>query len=396
MTTEAAERQIGIAVLGSTGSVGKQALDVIGHHPERFRLVAITGGANGDLLLEQANRFEPELVVSDCLDPSILAKPGRTILSGKEGLSAAATHPDAEIIIVATSGHAAIVPTHDALIADKTVALANKETLVCAGELIIPLTRIHGKPIRPVDSEHSAIWQSLGARPAREIDRLILTASGGPFRKTPAHEFDAITVEKALDHPTWKMGGKISIDSATLMNKGLELIEAHWLFDVPFERLEVLVHPESIIHSIVEFHDRSQIAQLGHPDMRLPIQYALTYPSHRPGPFRRLDLAEIAALHFEKPDYERFPALTLAVEAGKRGGTYPTVLSAADELAVEAFLQGALSFTGISDVVAATLDRHVGASIDSFETIFEADAWARATAKTLIEERSLHVNRASI
>jgi 1-deoxy-D-xylulose-5-phosphate reductoisomerase len=350
-------------------------------------LVAITGGSNGKLLSEQANRFSPELVVSDCDDISQLKQAGRTILSGQDGLSAAATHPEVEIVVVATSGHAAILPTHDALQSGKTVALANKETLVCAGELIIPLANRVGKLIRPVDSEHSAIWQALGGNPFREINRLILTASGGPFRTTPADEFRFITAEKALAHPTWKMGGKISIDSATLMNKGLELIEAHWLFDVSFDRLEVLVHPESIIHSIVEFGDHSQIAQLGHPDMRLPIQYALTYPNHRPGPFRKLNLAEIGALHFEPPDEERFPALALAIEAGKRGGTYPTVLSAADEIAVEAFLRGELSFTGIAEVVAALLDRHQSTNVDAFEAIFEADDWARATARSIIAER---------
>lgn len=379
------DRQIGIAVLGSTGSVGRQALDVIAHHPEQFRLVAITGSANKDLLLEQAHRFSPQLVVSDCPDISAFQQQGRTVLRGKEGLCAAATHSDAEIVIIATSGHAAIMPTHDALSAGKTVALANKETLVCAGELIIPLAARMGKPIRPVDSEHSAIWQALGAIPFHQINRLILTASGGPFRTTPSEAFADITVEKALNHPTWKMGGKISIDSATLINKGLELIEAHWLFDVPFENLDVLVHPESVIHSIVEFSDHSQIAQLGHPDMRLPIQYALTYPNHRPGPFKQLDLAEIGSLHFERPDRTRFPALSLAVEAGKRAGTFPTVLSAADEIAVEAFLRGELTFTGISDVVAATLDRHSGMAVDSFDAIFAADEWARETARNLVK-----------
>ena len=272
---------IGIAVLGSTGSVGTQALDVIAHHPERFRIVALAAGGNTELLNHQIAQFLPDLVACEH-EISCTAINHSRVMYGQDGLVAAATHAEADIVIVATSGHAAIIPTFKAITAGKTIALANKEVIVCAGALVMPHAAKHGVEVRPVDSEHSAIWQSLGRSSTREIDRLIVTASGGPFRSTPERELRNVTVADALAHPTWSMGGKITIDSATLMNKGLEVIEARWLFDIPFERIEVVVHPESIIHSLVEFVDGSQIAQLSLPDMRLPIQYALTYPEHAP------------------------------------------------------------------------------------------------------------------
>jgi 1-deoxy-D-xylulose-5-phosphate reductoisomerase len=375
---------VGIAVLGSTGSVGRQTLDVVSRLPERFRVVALAAGANHELLIEQIARFKPEVVACDNLDEGIVGATKASCLSGEEGLIAAATHPDAEVIVVATSGHAAIVPTYRAIEAGKTIALANKETIVCAGELIMPLAARHGVEIRPVDSEHSAIWQALGAPKRDDVRRLILTASGGPFRTTTPERLASVTAEEALAHPTWRMGGKITIDSATLMNKGLELIEAHWLFDVPYDRIDVLVHPESIIHSIVEFADGSQIAQLSLPDMRLPIQFALTYPEHIGGPCRRLDLAELGSLHFERPDLDRFPALTLARQAGEQGMTYPTVLSAADEVAVEAFLAGRISFLGMAEVVERTLEAHTPESLTDVADVFAADAWARRKATEIV------------
>ncbi len=282
-------------------------------------------------------------------------------------------------MVVASSGHVAIVPTIRALELGKTVALANKETLVCAGEIIAPLAAASGTPIRPIDSEHCAIWQALDGSPIEQVSRIILTASGGPFRTAPATKLAQVTAAEALAHPTWSMGDKITVDSATLMNKGLEIIEAHWLFGLPYEQIEVLVHPESVVHSLVEFVDGGQMAQLGLPDMRVPIQYALTYPERMKLSTHRLDLAEVGALHFERPDTERFPALRLAREAGIAGRTYPTVLSAADDEAVRAFLAGDLRFVDIPAVVEIVLEKHQPADV-TLESIWEADRWARTAA----------------
>jgi 1-deoxy-D-xylulose-5-phosphate reductoisomerase len=377
---------LGVAILGSTGSIGRQTIDVIEQHPDRLTIVALAAGAKLDLLATQIERHQPDLVAVDA-DPKIckerLQHP--RILYGQEGLIAAATHPDADIVVVATSGHAAIIPTARAIEARKTIALANKETIVCAGALISELARKHVARIRPVDSEHSAIWQSLGRSKCDDVRRLILTASGGPFRNTLSDQLAHVTAAEALSHPTWSMGGKITIDSATLMNKGLELIEAHWLFGVPFDNVEVLVHPESIVHSLVEFVDGSQIAQLGLPDMRLPIQYALTYPKRLASNCRQLSLTEIGKLHFEKPDLERFPCLNIARQAGLAGQTYPTVLSAADEVAVEAFAQGRLTFPGIAKVVDKTLEAHKLDGELSWASIADADRWAKEFAKDSIE-----------
>jgi 1-deoxy-D-xylulose-5-phosphate reductoisomerase len=370
-----------IAILGSTGSVGTQTFDVVSRMPDRFRIVAISGGANLSLLREQAHVARPELVVAN--DPAISdydLPAGTRIAIGAEGLLEAATHPNVVIVVTATSGHAAIVPTARAIEAGKTIALANKETIVCAGELIMPLAQRHNVAIRPVDSEHSAIWQALGSSHHRDISRLILTASGGPFRTTSKHELDKVTSDQAMAHPTWAMGGKITIDSATLMNKGLEVIEAHWLFSVPFSAIDVVVHPESIVHSVVEFNDCSQVAQLGLPDMRLPIQYALTYPDHVQGPCGRLSLTGAAALHFEPPDEVRFPALSICREAGIQGGPYPTILSAADEIAVEAFVANRVRFSDIPAIVERTMSRYSGPLTLTFDNLGEIDAWARSIA----------------
>jgi 1-deoxy-D-xylulose-5-phosphate reductoisomerase len=379
----------GIAILGSTGSVGRQTLEVIDLYPERFRVVALAAGANGTLLREQAARYRPDLVAIASSAADGLSGLDAVIEDGPSGLLAAATHPNADVVVVATSGHAAILPTYQAILAGKTIALANKETIVCAGELIVPLARERGVEIRPVDSEHSAIWQSLGRSSVAEVSRLILTASGGPFRTTPSAALQGVTAAQALAHPTWSMGGKITVDSALLMNKGLEVIEAHWLFDVAYERIDVLIHPESIVHSLVEFVDGSQIAQLSLPDMRLPIQYALTYPEHRPGPCRPLSLADVGTLSFDRPDETRFPALGLARQAGQMGATYPTVLSAADEIAVAAFLAGRLRFVDVPEVVARVLAAHQPTAPIGFEAIAAADAWARAEATAILSQHSV-------
>lgn len=376
---------LNIAVLGSTGSVGTQVLDVLRSFPERFRVQALTGGANIDLLSAQAREFGPELVVATVDEVRLSDLPADTrVAIGEEGLIEAATLANVDIVVTATSGHAAIVPTARAIEAGKTIALANKETIVCAAEIIMPLAARHNVAIRPVDSEHSALWQALGSSNPVDIERLILTASGGPFRRATAAEMSRITVEMALNHPTWSMGGKITIDSATLMNKGLEVIEAHWLFGVPYQRIDVLVHPESIIHSIVEFADCSQIAQLGLPDMRLPIQYALTYPDHAPGPCKRLSLADLGALHFEHPDEQRFPCLRLAREAGIRKGPYPAILSAADDIAVQTFMSGKLDFTGIARVVDHVLTSYQGSEEITLTSLGEIDAWARQAAQDAV------------
>jgi 1-deoxy-D-xylulose-5-phosphate reductoisomerase len=309
---------IGVAVLGSTGSVGTQALDVIASMPERFSVVALAASRVSPLLEAQSRRFRPEIVaVSN--EPEGWAGTG-AIESGADALALAALHPAAEIVIVATSGHAAMGPTFRAVDAGKTIALANKETIVCAGEILMPLALTRGAPIRPVDSEHSAVWQCLAGTPPAAVARLVLTASGGPFRSLGADELARVTVDQTLAHPTWAMGGKITVDSASLMNKGLEVIEARWLFDVRFDRIEVVVHPESIVHSLVEFVDGSMLAQLGLPDMRLPIQYALTYPERLPSPCPRLSLVQTAALHFEAPDLARFRPSPSRVKPVEQGG----------------------------------------------------------------------------
>ena len=384
------DEPIPIAILGSTGSVGTQTVDVAAHMLDRIRVVALCAGKNIDLLVQQAWQLKPDLVVSS--DPALLDRElpaGCRVVIGSGGMLEAATLPGVQIVVTATSGHAAIIPTAEAIRAGKCIALANKETIVCAGELIIPLAEQHGVALRPVDSEHSAIWQSLSAARGSGMNRLILTASGGPFRTYSQEEIQDVTIEQALKHPTWSMGGKITIDSATLMNKGLEVIEAHWLFSMPYERIDVLVHPESIVHSMVVFADQSQVAQLSLPDMRLPIQYALSYPDHVAGPCKPLSLADVGSLHFEVPDEARFPALRVAREAGIHGGPYPTILSAADEIAVEAFVSGRIGFPAIAAVVEETLSRYSGPTDMSFELIADVDRWARADAASIIKSRKI-------
>jgi 1-deoxy-D-xylulose-5-phosphate reductoisomerase len=378
VSSQCGDGRVGVAVLGSTGSIGRQTLNVIDEHLDRFRVVALAARVASERFLDQVVRYGPEIAAVFESTPVFRERIGSVVYGG-DGLVAASTHPSVDIVVVASSGHAAIIPTIRALELGKTVALANKETLVCAGEIIAPLVAASGTPIRPIDSEHCAIWQALDGSPVDQVARIILTASGGPFRTVPATKLAQVTAAEALAHPTWSMGDKITIDSATLMNKGLEIIEAHWLFSLPYEQIEVVVHPESVVHSLVEFIDSGHTAQLGLPDMRVPIQYALTYPERMKLTTRRLDLAEVGALHFERPDADRFPALRIAREAGIVGRTYPTVLSAADDEAVRAFLAGDLRFVDIPAAVEIVLEKHQPADV-TLESIWEADRWARTAA----------------
>lgn len=377
-----------LAILGSTGSIGRQTLDVVREHRDHFDVVALAAGDNLDVLAAQVKEFQPRLVstLQPCDEDRF---PGCHCVCSEDGLLEVATTGDADIVVVATTGHSAIKPTLAAVRAGKQVALANKEVVVCAGELLMGAAREAGVAIRPVDSEHSAIWQCLlGERGPRRPERITLTASGGALRTLPAVQLPHVTVEQALAHPNWTMGPKVTIDSATLMNKGLEVIEAHWLFDMPYDQLDVVIHPQSIIHSLVTFADGSTLAQLGIPDMRIPIQYALTYPDRLPAPGRHLNLAEMGPLEFSAPDRERYPALDLAYAAGRAGGTYPTVLSASDEVAVEAFLAGDITYGQLIDTVQAVLDIHrpePGAL--SLEMIDRADSWARSEADERITAR---------
>jgi 1-deoxy-D-xylulose-5-phosphate reductoisomerase len=374
--------RVGVAVLGSTGSIGRQTLSVIDEHLDRFRVVALAARVASERFRGQVARYGPEIAAVFEWTPVLRDDIGPVMLGG-DGLIAASTHPSVDIVVVASSGHVAIVPTIHALELGKTIALANKETLVCAGEIITHLAAASGTQIRPVDSEHSAIWQAIDDSPIEQVNRIILTASGGPFRMAPATKLAQVTAAEALAHPTWSMGDKITVDSATLMNKGLEIIEAHWLFGLSYDQIDVLVHPESVVHSLVEFVDGGLIAQLGLPDMRVPIQYALTYPGRMKLSTQRLDLAEVGALHFERPDTERFPGLRLAREAGIAGRTYPTVLSAADDEAVKAFLGGDLRFVDIPAAVEVVLEKHQPTDV-TVDSIWEADHWARIAAREAV------------
>ncbi|WP_083857283.1 1-deoxy-D-xylulose-5-phosphate reductoisomerase [Anoxybacillus gonensis] len=376
-----------ISLLGATGSIGKQTLDVIRAHRDAFRLVAFSAGRN----IEQARiiieQFSPKVVcVAQKEDADTLQSEyiGRVrIVSGEDGLIEVATMQEADIVVNAVVGSVGLVPTLKAIEAKKTIALANKETLVTAGHLVMKHAADYGVPILPVDSEHSAIFQCLQGEQQKNIECIILTASGGSFRDRTREQLEHVTVEEALKHPNWSMGAKITIDSATMMNKGLEVIEAHWLFHLPYEQIDVLLHKESIIHSMVQFHDGSIIAQLGTPDMRVPIQYALTYPDRFPLHIERLNLAQVATLHFQKVDMNRFRCLQFAYEAGNIGGTMPTVLNAANEEAVAAFLTGQISFLAIEQCIEQAMERHVPIAHPDLETIRAVDRETRQYVKSL-------------
>ncbi|MDO8687266.1 MAG: 1-deoxy-D-xylulose-5-phosphate reductoisomerase [Dehalococcoidales bacterium] len=362
-----------LAILGSTGSIGQQTLEVVRSLPHRFQIVALTAARNTDLLARQINEFKPRFVYYQN-QKARPANAGYTLLP----LEDIARHPQVDTVVIATSGTSGLTPTLAAVKAGKNVALANKESLVMAGEIITGEAKLNGAQILPVDSEHSAIWQCLRGETTPPA-RLLLTASGGPFHRYSAAQLKGVTAEQALKHPTWQMGRKITIDSATLMNKGLEVIEAHWLFNMPIDNISVLIHPQSIIHSMVEFTDGSVKAQLSCPDMRLPIQYALSYPERWPNPqLPRLDWHSISNLSLEPPDPDRFPCLRLAIAAGRQGGTYPAVLCAADEAAVELFLSGRIQFCDIAHLIELTLAEHKSVAHPDLEAITASATWARA------------------
>jgi len=383
-----------LAILGSTGSIGVQTLAVVAEQPEAFRVVALAAGRNVEKLAEQVRRFEPELVsLADAagveqlraLVPDLRAR----VVVGEDGLVDVATHP-ADLLVSALVGAIGLRPTLAAVRSGRDVALANKEVLVMAGALVLRESRAHGATLLPVDSEHSAIFQCLAGQRREDLARIVLTASGGPFRTWSAERIEAATVEEALRHPNWSMGPKITIDSATLMNKGLELIEARWLFDAPPEQIEVVVHPQSIVHSLVEFRDGSVLAQLGLPDMRVPIAVALAHPERLALEVPRLDLAKAERLDFEAPDRVRFPALDLAQAALRADEAAPAVLNAANEVAVAAFLDRRIPFPAVTSTCAAVLEAHVARSdarpLEDLRAVLDADAWARARAREHLGE----------
>ena len=377
-----------LAILGSTGSIGRQTLEVVRHLRRRFRIVGLAAGHNVTLLEEQAREFSPSLLWADREGDYLREKAGG-LRARWTPMEEMASHPDVDIVVVATAGKAGLLPTLAAVRAGKVVALANKEVLVMAGHLLVAAARQHGAELRPIDSEHSAIWQCLWGEDRASIARIILTGSGGPFRDLSLDDLARVTPEEALRHPTWQMGHKVTVDSATLLNKGLEAIEAHWLFGVAFDKIEVVLHRESIVHSLVEFRDGSIKAQLGMPDMRVPIQCALTYPQRLPATrTQRLDLARLGTLAFCQPEPRRFPCLGLALEAGRRGGTFPTAMAAADEVAVENFLAGRIGFMDIPRVIEAALTDHQGTVEPSLDEVLAADAWARRWAEDWLRAKA--------
>jgi len=383
-----------LAILGSTGSIGVNALEIVAQYPDKFRVVALAGGGNEEKMAEQVLHFHPKLV--SMMEPESVTRlrlrlPQKTtpVLSGLDGLVAVASHPEAEMVVSALAGSVGLLPTLAAVRAQKSLAIANKESLVMAGEILVREARERGVGILPIDSEHSAIFQALAGHRKEDIRRIILTASGGPFLHFPAEELAAVTPQQALNHPQWRMGKKVTVDSASLMNKGLEVIEAHWLFDIPASKIEVHIHPQSIVHSMVEYIDGSVVAQMAMPDMRGPIAYALSYPERLDLKLRPLNFFKMEKLTFSPPDKERFPALGLAYRALEQGGTMPAVLNAADEVAVEAFLQGRLGFSKIARLIGETMDRHHLTAQPSMEDILRAHAWAKQAAQQIIERGNL-------
>ena len=378
-----------LAILGSTGSIGTQTLDVVRKHPEEFSVYALSAHRSIDLLIKQALEFNPAVV---CIADEAYYRPlcealsdlPIRVLAGEKALLEMVTMPAIDVVIAAMVGYAGLRPTMEAIRAGKTIALANKETLVVAGEIICQLAQRYHTPILPVDSEHSAIFQSLVGENIADVEKLLLTASGGPFRTFSLEQMQSVTSEQALRHPNWEMGAKITIDSASMMNKGFEVIEARWLFDIPVEKIQVLVHPQSVVHSAVQFVDGSVKAQLGTPDMRIPIQYALTYPERWHNDVARLDLFTTQSLTFEEPDLQRFPNLVLSYEAIRRGGNMPCVLNAANEIVNLAFRQGKCGFLQMSDIIAKTMDKVHFVAEPNYETYVETDDVARRIAKELL------------
>lgn len=378
-----------ISLLGATGSIGWQTFDILCSHPDEFKLVAFSAGKNIEKTRSIINRLNPELVsVQDEVDARTLQKefPQIHFTYGSKGLVEVATHPDSQVLVNAVLGSVGLESTLAAIRMGKTIAIANKETLVTAGHLVMAEAKKYNVPILPVDSEHSAIFQSMNGENPKQVERIILTASGGSFRDKTREELKNVTVKDALNHPNWSMGAKITIDSATMMNKGLEVIEAHVLFDLPFEKIDVLLHRESIIHSLVEYHDTSVIAQLGTPDMRVPIQYALSYPDRLPlvgG--KRLNLAEIGQLHFREVDFDRYRALKLAYDAGRAGGTILTAMNAANEAAVALFLQEKITFLQIDEMIEQIMNDHHNILQPDLETILHVDRETRKTVESMVK-----------
>lgn len=378
-----------IIILGSTGSIGTNTLDIVQRFPDEFRVIGLTGGGNIEKLEEQIRTFKPKAVAVST-ESSAAALRTRCaglsleVLAGEEGIAQVAAMPGAELVISAIVGAAGLVPTLAAIRSGKHIALANKEPMVMAGKLMQEEARKHGVRIFPVDSEHSAIFQSLEGHRIEDVRRLILTASGGALWTLTKEQLQDVTPERALQHPNWKMGSKITIDSATLMNKGLEVVEARWLFGIPESRIDVLIHRESIIHSLVEYQDRSMIAQLGLPDMRTPISYAMRYPERMPLDLPSLDLTDVGTLTFCQPDHDRFPCLNLGYEALRVGGTMPAAMNAANEVVVDAFLNGGIRFVEIAEVILSTMNAHAHQAITCLDDALEADRWAREKAESLV------------
>lgn len=383
-----------ITLLGSTGSIGVNALKVLERYPDQFRVVAMGAGRNIERLATQIERFHPSTVaVQDAetaykLRELFRQKQACKVLWGKEGFSELATLEETDTVISAMMGAAGLLPTFSAISAGKNVALANKETMVMAGGLVMAEARKQGVSLLPIDSEHSAIFQSLQGHSNEDVRRIILTASGGPFRNFSLEQMAEVTPDDALNHPNWLMGPKITIDSATLMNKGLEAIEAKWLFALSMDQITILVHPQSIVHSMVEYRDGSTIAQLGVPDMTIPIAYALSYPRHLENALPPLDLGSLGTLRFEEPDLDKFKCLSLALEAASAGGTMPAVLNAANEIAVSAFLSRKIGFLAIPDLIERTMEKHAPLPAKTIGEVMDADGWARKTAKALLNELS--------
>lgn len=382
-----------IALLGSTGSIGTQVLDVVSRLEGRLRVVGLAAHRSVELLAEQTRYFRPSVVCvgreediprfKQLLDGHTS---GIEIVWGMQGLKQVATIPQADTVVVSVAGTVGLEPTIEAISAGKDIALASKEVLVAAGNIVTRLVREKSVRLLPIDSEHSAIFQCLQGEDQRKISKIMLTASGGAFATHPMEQLRSVTVEQALAHPTWNMGRKITVDSATLMNKCLEIIEAHWLFNVDVSRIEVVIHPQSIVHSMVEFEDGSVLAQLGEPDMRLPIQYALLYPERVNTGLPRLDITARGTLTFYQPDPERYPALALGYRAAEEGGTMPTVMNAANEVAVGSFLEGKIGFLDIVRIVHDTMDKHLSVQSPDLQQILDADSWARETARQFAEE----------
>ncbi len=379
-----------LSILGSTGSIGVNTLHIVSQFPQRFEVISLSAGRNTKLLKQQILQFRPKIVsvlnkeLSETLRKE-LSHISVEIVHGVEGLIRVATHPEVDQVVSAIVGAVGLIPTLSAIKTGKPIALANKETLVMAGKIVMEEARKNHAQILPVDSEHSAIFQALLGHRKEDIHRLILTASGGPFLNLPVSRLHEVTVKEALNHPRWEMGKKITIDSASLMNKGLEVIEAHWLFDIPIEKIVILIHPQSVVHSMVEYVDGSMVAQMGIADMKIPISYALSFPERLPLDLPRLDLSRNGALNFSEPDLERFPCLKLAYQAIRTGETLPAVLNAANEIVVNAFLEGSLKFTEIPLFIQRVMEEHEVKTVHTVEDILKADHWARERSRAILE-----------